>query len=198
MRRLKQRHWRRHWPAPARSRACLHAARGDPGYCRTLISGGAMPPQSFHVGIKGAIAVDGRVLLLQRAGEDGARSWDLPGGRMEAGEAIERALRRELREELPSIARVDVGEFLHAAVVPGRPDEAPGLVLLFYRVLAEVPRVELSEEHVGHTWAGAADLPSLATRAGGVGILDGTLTAMGLALRSCPGSAWAGPLPSAP
>jgi 8-oxo-dGTP diphosphatase len=148
-----------------------------------VVSGGRMPPRLFHVGIKGVIAVDGRVLLLQRADGDGALFWDLPGGRIEAGEQIEQALRRELREEVPSIARVEIGDLLHAAPVPAFAGSENGLLLLYYRVLAEVPRVVLSAEHGGYTWAGAEDLPALARRAGQVAILGGTLKAMDLALR---------------
>jgi 8-oxo-dGTP diphosphatase len=42
-----------------------------------------------------------RVLVTQRpAGKELAGQWEFPGGKLEAGEADEAALRRELREEL--------------------------------------------------------------------------------------------------
>ena len=44
---------------------------------------------------------DGRVLLAQRpAGKPWAGYWEFPGGKIEHGEAVERALARELHEEL--------------------------------------------------------------------------------------------------
>ena len=47
----------------------------------------------------------GRVLLARRANPPYAGLWDLPGGFLEAGETPERALRRELREELGAKVR---------------------------------------------------------------------------------------------
>ena len=47
------------------------------------------------------IDVEGRVLLAQRpAGKAMAGLWEFPGGKVESGESVEDALRRELREEL--------------------------------------------------------------------------------------------------
>jgi 8-oxo-dGTP pyrophosphatase MutT (NUDIX family) len=41
----------------------------------------------------------GYVLLRRAPGDRFAGQWELPGGTVEAGESLERALRRELREE---------------------------------------------------------------------------------------------------
>ncbi|MFN2588904.1 MAG: NUDIX hydrolase [Actinomycetota bacterium] len=48
----------------------------------------------------GAIAVkDGRLLMIQRGRDPGAGLWSLPGGRVEHGELLTAALRREVEEE---------------------------------------------------------------------------------------------------
>lgn len=48
----------------------------------------------------GAIVVkDGRLLMVRRAHDPGAGLWSLPGGRVEHGEYLGDALRREVAEE---------------------------------------------------------------------------------------------------
>lgn len=42
---------------------------------------------------------DGKYLLLKRANPPKAGTWNLPGGFMEAGETVEEAIKRELKEE---------------------------------------------------------------------------------------------------
>jgi 8-oxo-dGTP diphosphatase len=48
----------------------------------------------------GAIVVkDDRLLMIQRSNDPGAGLWSLPGGRVEHGEYLAQALRREVAEE---------------------------------------------------------------------------------------------------
>lgn len=65
-------------------------------------------PRRRHLVVAALIARDGEILLTQRR-EDQAHPlrWEFPGGKVEAGEAPEDALRREIREELD--AQVLVG-----------------------------------------------------------------------------------------
>ena len=58
------------------------------------------------------IDIDGRVLIAQRPeGKSMAGLWEFPGGKLESGETPERALIRELKEELG----VDISESCLAA-----------------------------------------------------------------------------------
>lgn len=60
-----------------------------------------------------AIIIDaaGRVFATQRGYGEWKDWWEFPGGKIEAGETPEQALRREIREELA--AEIEVGELLH-------------------------------------------------------------------------------------
>lgn len=140
-----------------------------------------MALRTFHIGVKAVIVADNKVLLLQRQDRWNGLSWECPGGRMEEGEAIEQTLRRELAEELPGIADVTIGPILHAGQT-AQDREGVGLILLFYRIQATLTTVTVSDEHLGHTWATAADLTRLAQGNGEGVILAYTLAACRTAL----------------
>ncbi|MEE2035118.1 (deoxy)nucleoside triphosphate pyrophosphohydrolase [Rhodococcus chondri] len=106
-----------------------------------------------HV-VAGAVFRDGRLLLAQRnRPPELAGQWELPGGKVEPGEEIEAALRRELREELG--VEVRGGERLGVAVpLPG------GRVLCAYRVelVAGVPK---PLDHSALRWVDADELETI-------------------------------------
>lgn len=60
---------------------------------------GERPITEVAVGV--LVDADGRFLLTSRpAGKVYAGYWEFPGGKLEAGETVEQALRRELHEEI--------------------------------------------------------------------------------------------------
>ena len=66
-------------------------------------AGGAVPPARQPVDVAVGVLLDpaGRFLLTSRPlGKVYAGYWEFPGGKLEAGESVEAALRRELHEEL--------------------------------------------------------------------------------------------------
>ena len=80
-------------------------------------SAGARRPVDVAVGV--LIDADGRFLLTSRpTGKVYAGYWEFPGGKLEAGETVEQALRRELHEELG----ITIGA---AAALAGRADGLP-------------------------------------------------------------------------
>jgi 8-oxo-dGTP diphosphatase len=56
-------------------------------------------PQRPVVGVGGVVVADGKALLVKRAHDPRKGEWSLPGGRVELGETLVDATRREIREE---------------------------------------------------------------------------------------------------
>lgn len=54
------------------------------------------------------IRKDGRIFATQRGYGEFKDWWEFPGGKIEAGETPEEALKREIREELSTEIKVDV------------------------------------------------------------------------------------------
>lgn len=60
--------------------------------------------------VAAVIMKDGRVFATQRGYGEFKDGWEFPGGKVEAGESPEEALRREIREELE--VEVNVGDLI--------------------------------------------------------------------------------------
>jgi 8-oxo-dGTP diphosphatase len=56
-------------------------------------------PTAPVVGVGGVVVRDGKALLVKRGHEPRKGEWSLPGGRVELGESLEDAARREIKEE---------------------------------------------------------------------------------------------------
>lgn len=84
----------------------------------------------IHV-VAGLIYQNGRLLICQRrAGGAFPLKWEFPGGKIEAGESDEAALRRELREELG----IEPGCMALIERNDHRYPDGPQVSLSFYRV----------------------------------------------------------------
>jgi 8-oxo-dGTP diphosphatase len=51
------------------------------------------------VGVGAVVVKDGRAVIVKRANEPYRGQWSIPGGRVEFGESLHDAVRREMREE---------------------------------------------------------------------------------------------------
>ncbi len=116
-------------------------------------------PKLLNVGVKAAVVNNGKVLLLRRTSnmEPGTEFWDLPGGRIEQNESITETLGRELKEEILNMNDYTVGELLHVWRHDTDFPEGHGLLLVCYRVEANLEQVELSDEHSDYVWVSSAD-----------------------------------------
>jgi len=73
------------------------------------------PQDSIHV-VAAVLYGRGEVLIFRRGpGMSGAGFWEFPGGKIEAGETPESALKREIREEIGIEIQVEekLGENIH-------------------------------------------------------------------------------------
>ena len=120
-----------------------------------------MPPKTFYIGIKLLIVKDNKVLVLKNMDQSGKYYWDIPGGRMGEGEEIQQTLNRELTEEILTIKGIHILDFVQVYKLPQNLKDGNGLMLLFYRVEAEIDTVEISDEHVDYRWVGVNDIESL-------------------------------------
>ena len=88
------------------------------------------------------IVRDGRLMIAQRpAGKHMAGKWEFPGGKIERGETPERALERELSEELG--VRTETGRVYHV-IAHSYPEK--DVLLLFYRCRLTEGEPEAIEE----------------------------------------------------
>jgi 8-oxo-dGTP diphosphatase len=112
--------------------------------------------QPFYIGVKAIIAHGDKILLLKDRPRD---TWELPGGRIDAGQSIEETLSREITEEIPGAKLLKLGQLLHAAIGDFLVENQYSLCLLFYAAEVELPEaIDLSEEHTDAVWIGHTDL----------------------------------------
>jgi 8-oxo-dGTP pyrophosphatase MutT (NUDIX family) len=111
----------------------------------------------FHIGIKALIINEKKEILLLYGEKNGDKFWDLPGGRMQVGESIEEALRRETEEELGVSGKLLVMQGLFDATLSNfkKPNaEGAYLMLIVYNCRLPVNRdFKMDEEHSGWKWA---------------------------------------------
>ena len=96
----------------------------------------------FSVSAKAVIIIDGHVLLTRTQGG----TWELPGGKLAAGETPKDALVRELDEELG--IDVEIGDILHCAVRRKRRKRDVFMVAYLCQTSTPVDHMRLSDEHI--------------------------------------------------
>lgn len=116
-------------------------------------------PKPMYVAVKALIFEDGKLLLLNKKHEG---FWDIPGGRIEFGETIESALKRELAEELPNSSDVMIRELVGVRKKPEPLADGHELFLVYYRVRVVLPEyIVVSDEHTEARWFSQHDIEAL-------------------------------------
>lgn len=63
------------------------------------VNDGRWYPQYPMIGVAALILKEGRMLLIKRSQEPSKGMWSIPGGRLELGETVSEAVKREVLEE---------------------------------------------------------------------------------------------------
>ncbi len=113
-----------------------------------------MKPVVQKIVLAGAVAYQGRILVLQRSEDDESYPglWEMPSGKREPLESSLDALQRELREEtgieVEPLIPVSLFEF-----VIEKENEIRDVTQINYLVKATIrPDVKLSSEHQDFSW----------------------------------------------
>ena len=107
-----------------------------------------------RIKVVGAVLVhDGRVFAAKRGpGKSMAGYWEFPGGKVEAAETPEKALARELREELK--IDVTVGEF----IVTATHEAGTAVIELSTYLCTIIEGVPVLTEHEEFRWLPVSEL----------------------------------------
>lgn len=103
----------------------------------------------IDVAVAALLIKDDEILLLKRADDDKINPgmWSFPGGKVEKGETLKKALHRELKEET-SLQGV-VQDLIYATTIFYGERQ---LVLLHYKMIPKGEKVRLSKEHSDFKW----------------------------------------------
>jgi ADP-ribose pyrophosphatase YjhB (NUDIX family) len=89
-----------------------------------------MDQYSIRARVTGVLIEEGKILLVKHKQQvDTDRYWSLPGGKVERGETLEAALKREMFEETG--LNIDIKQMLY---VCDKPEEAVSRIHFFFRL----------------------------------------------------------------
>ena len=125
-----------------------------------------MSKKIIHV-VAAAIEKDGKIFCAQRPeGKSLGGFWEFPGGKLEAGESPQAALRREIQEELAT--HVEVGERLCTVT-----HDYPNFHLTMHCYLCRVVAGNLSLlEHNASRWLSRSELEDVQWLPADVEVVD--------------------------
>lgn len=116
-----------------------------------------------QISVKGIIARDNKVLVLKTAGRG---NYELPGGRMDFGETVEQALKREMKEEL-GWNDITIGDMINVWTFRDTRRRVDyHFVILDFEIFSRDREIKISPEHTQYKWIGPEDLESLDMREG--------------------------------
>jgi 8-oxo-dGTP diphosphatase len=126
--------------------------------CRGGVSGMWIEEKYYHMirewmpipTVDAIITFEGKFLLLKRNNPPVQGEWWLPGGRVRKGEALEDAVRREVREETGLTC-----QNLRQVGVINQIFPECHTISIYYRVDVATPHVTVNPEHSDYRWVSA-------------------------------------------
>ncbi|MGL6298380.1 MAG: NUDIX hydrolase [Methanobacteriaceae archaeon] len=116
--------------------------------------------------MRGLLKVDNKVLILKRHPKSttNPNKWELPGGKVDAGEDFENALVREFIEETG--LEIEMGDLISAVQEDFPHKKTVAIIMNAYInskdiVDCELPEVKISHEHIGWKWATLGEIKEL-------------------------------------
>ncbi len=109
--------------------------------------------------VKGIVRKDGKYLLLRESEQHKSSkcpSWECPGGRVNQGENIKQALKREIKEE----TGLAISLIKELPVFKLQKEEVTEIIYVFLAE-AKTKNIELSDEHTDYQWIAPENLNKL-------------------------------------
>ena len=124
-------------------------------------------PKRPFLAVSAAILRDGKVLIVRRARKPALGVYTLPGGVVEAGETLEQAIVREVKEETAlDIAPVTLAGHREVVIRDDEGRVERHFVILCFAARLVGGEIRLNEELDEARWIAPADLASLKTTEG--------------------------------
>ncbi|WP_165602616.1 NUDIX domain-containing protein [Candidatus Terasakiella magnetica] len=98
----------------------------------------------------------GRILMMEKAGKS---HWDIPGGKLDAGEDMAKSIAREILEEI-GFDKVNVGDIIYAGRRSFEEKDKAERVMIFYacEIDHKFEKIKLSDEHSAWRMMSAHDI----------------------------------------